>query len=127
MNKIELNKAICELIEEGVILVTYKSKVEIELEDVIEIRNTTHQLANGKEYVSIYDAGEETTVTKEAREISAKDGNIANRKAMAIIVKHLGQRILANFFINLNKKIHPMKAFTNKDEAIKWAKQFLNK
>ncbi len=127
MNKIELNKAICELIEESVILVTYKSKAEIELEDVIEIRNTTHQLANGKEYVSIYDAGEETTVTKEAREISAKDGNIANRKAMAIIVKHLGQRILANFFINLNKKIHPMKAFTNRAEAIKWAKQFLDK
>jgi len=127
MNKIELNKAICELIEESVILVTYKSKAEIELEDVIEIRNTTHQLANGKEYVSIYDAGEETTVTKEAREISAKDGNITNRKAMAIIVKHLGQRILANFFINLNKKIHPMKAFTNRGEAIKWAKQFLDK
>lgn len=127
MNKIELNKAICELIEESVILVTYKSKAEIELEDVIEIRNTTHQLANGKEYVSIYDAGEETTVTKEAREISAKDGNITNRKAMAIIVKHLGQRILANFFINLNKKIHPMKAFTNREDAVKWAKQFLNK
>jgi hypothetical protein len=127
MNKIELNKSTCELIEEGVILVTYKSKAEIELEDVIEIRNTTHQLANGKAYVSIYDPGEETTVTKEAREISSEAGNIQNRKAMAIVVKHLGQRILANFFINLNKKIHPMKAFTTRDEAIKWAKQFLKK
>lgn len=126
MNKIELNKSTCELIEEGVILITYKSKIEIELEDVIEIRNITHELANGKAYVSIYDAGDETTVTKEAREISANDGNITNRKAMAIIIKHLGQRIIANFFINFNKKMHPMKAFNTKEEAIKWAKQFLN-
>lgn len=127
MNKIELNKATCHLLEEGVILITYKNDVEIDIDEVIEIRNTTHQLADGKAFVSIYDAGDDTTVTKEAREISAKDGNIANRKAMAIIVKHLGQRILANFFINLNKKIHPMKAFTNREDAVKWAKQFLNK
>lgn len=126
MNTIELNKAICELIEEGVILITYKNKVEIDIDEVIEIRNVTHELANGKEYVSIYDAGDETTVTKEAREISTKDGNIANRKAMAIIVKHLGQRIIAKFFINFNKKMHPMKAFNTKEEAIIWAKQFLN-
>jgi hypothetical protein len=125
MNKIELNKATCELIEEGVILVTYKDKVEIELEDVIELRNVTNQLACGKDYVSIYDAGEETTVTKEAREISTKEGNIQKRKAIAIIVKHLGQRIIANFFININKKMHPMKVFGKKEDAIKWAKQQL--
>ncbi|MCL4856630.1 MAG: hypothetical protein KJZ55_05055 [Flavobacteriales bacterium] len=125
MTKIELNKAYCELIEEGVILITYKNNVEIELDEVIEIRNITNDLAKGKPYVSIYDAGNDTTVTKEAREISAKDGIIVNRKAMAIIVKHLGQRILANFFINLNKKTHPMKALTNIEDAIKWAKEYL--
>ncbi|MBV6484285.1 MAG: hypothetical protein KFKLKKLM_00781 [Flavobacteriales bacterium] len=127
MTKITLNKATCHLLEEGVILVTYKNNVEIDINEVIEIRNTTHQLANGKAFVAIYDAGEDTLITKEAREISAKDGNITNRKAMAIIVKHLGQRIIANFFINLNKKIHPMKAFTNREDAVKWAKQFLDK
>ncbi|HRN41387.1 MAG TPA: hypothetical protein PK649_04840 [Vicingus sp.] len=63
MTKITLNKATCHLLEEGVILVTYKNNVEIDINEVIEIRNTTHQLANGKAFVAIYDAGEDTLIT----------------------------------------------------------------
>ena len=125
MNKIELHKATCELLEEGVILITYKDKVEIELEDVIELRNITNQLACGKPYVSIYESEPETIITKEAREISSKNGDIANRKALAIVVSNLAHRLIVNFFINMNKHIYPMKAFNTKEEAIKWAKQYL--
>jgi len=113
MSKIELNKATCELIEKGVIDVIYKDKVEIELEDVIEIRNVSSKLAGNNPYVSIYESGQDTTITKEAREISSKEGNIENRKALAIVVGNLAHRLIVNFFINANKQIHPMKAFNS--------------
>ncbi len=125
MNKIELNKSTCELIEEGVVYVVYKDKVDIELKDVIETRVISNQLAGGHPYVSIYESGPETIITKEAREISSKNGDIANRKALAIVVSNLAHRLIVNFFINMNKHIYPMKAFNTKEEAIKWAKQHL--
>jgi hypothetical protein len=125
MTKVELNKSTCILLEKGVINVIYKNNVEIELEDVIEIRKVTLQMSEGNPYVAIYESGEQTIVTKEAREIPMIDDTIKNRKALAIIMNNLPQRIIINFFIRTNKKSHPIKAFTSKTEALKWAKQFL--
>lgn len=125
MKKIELNKATCELIEEGVVYVVYKDKVDIELKDVIETRVISNQLTEGKPYVSIYESGADTFITKEAREISSKDGDITNRKALAIVVSNLAQRLIVNFFINMNRNTYPIKAFNTKEDALNWAKQFL--
>ena len=126
MKKVELDKAFCNLLEKGVINVIYKDNVEIELNDVIELRKVTEEMTCGKPYVSVYEAGNHTTITKEAREISSKDVHIKNRKALAIVVKSLAQRIISNFFMKSNKDIHPIKVFNSKEKALKWAKTHLN-
>lgn len=125
MKKIELNKSTCELIEKGVVHIVYKDNVEIELEDVIEMRKISYQLSNGKEYVSVYESGQHTSITKEAREIPLNDIHTKNRKALAIVVSSLAQRLISNFFRNANKSSHPIKIFNSKANALIWAKQFL--
>ncbi len=126
MKTLELNRAFCTLLEEGVVNVIYKDNVEIELEDVVELRKVTEEMTNGKCYVSIYEAGEQTSITKEAREISTNDIHIKNRKALAIVVKNLAQRLISNFFINASKRSYPIKVFNSKAKALEWAKSFLN-
>lgn len=126
MKTIELDKAICTLLEEGVVNVIYKDNVIIELEDVVELRKVIADLTNNKYYVSVYEAGEHTSVSKEAREISSNDTHIKNRKALAIVVKSLAQRIISNFFMKSNKDIHPIKVFSSKTKALIWAKSHLN-
>jgi hypothetical protein len=37
----------------------------------------------------------------------------------------MAQKILANFYIKINKPERPTKFFNNKDEAINWLKPFL--
>lgn len=36
-------------------------------------------------------------------------------------------KVLANFFLNFNKLQIPMKVFSNEEDAIKWAKSFINR
>lgn len=125
MKTIELDKAICTLLEEGVVNVIYKDNVIIELEDVVELRKVIADLTNNKYYVSVYEAGEHTSVSKEAREISPNDIHIKNRKALAIVVKSLAQRLISNFYRNANKSSYPIKVFSSKEKALKWAKTHL--
>ncbi|MCB9175135.1 MAG: hypothetical protein H6589_11055 [Flavobacteriales bacterium] len=126
MKTVELHKAFCSLLEEGVINVRYKDDVEIEIEDVVELRKVTEEMTGGKCYVSVYEAGNHTIITKEAREISSNDEHIKNRKALAIVVQSLAQRIISNFFMKSNKDIHPIKVFSSKTKALIWAKSHLN-
>jgi hypothetical protein len=37
----------------------------------------------------------------------------------------MAQRILANFYIKINKPERPTKFFNDKDEAVNWIKQYL--
>jgi len=126
MDKLKQNKSTCELIEPGVIEVVVQDNANLEVEDIIAIREANQILAKGNRYVVVLISGFHTTITKEAREESAKKEYGETRKAMAFIINNLGQRLIGNFFIQMNKPPTPTKIFTSKDEGLKWAKSHLN-
>lgn len=125
MNKIELNKATCSLLEEGVIEIIVNNFSDLVVEDIVAIREANQVIAQGKKYVVVLESGLNTSISKEARDESAKKEYGETRKAMAFVINSLGQRIIGNFFIQMNKPPTPTKIFTSRDEALKWAKSFL--
>jgi hypothetical protein len=46
-------------------------------------------------------------------------------KAEAFIINSIAMRIIANFYLKINKPQRPTKMFTHEEEAIKWLKTFL--
>jgi hypothetical protein len=46
-------------------------------------------------------------------------------KAEAFIINSTAMRIIANFYLKINKPQRPTKMFTHEEEAIKWLKTFL--
>jgi hypothetical protein len=55
----------------------------------------------------------------------SKNANNPYSKADAFVIKSMAQKILANFYIKINKPERPTKFFNNKEEAINWLKPFI--
>lgn len=92
----------------------------IDAEDVLEIKEMNKEIAEGKRYAVLFDTGEYTSFTKEARELASSKEFVGDTIAKALLVRSLGHRIVANFYININKPVMTTKVFEDRDKAINW-------
>lgn len=124
MSKIDLQHSFCERLENNIIYVHVNNDADIDVEQVSQIRETNEKLANGTNYVVLFEIAEFAFVSKEAREYGGENKLGELRKAMAIVVKSMAHRLLANFFINVNKPPTPTKVFNDKEKALEWLNKF---
>jgi hypothetical protein len=68
----------------------------------------------------IFLAAEGVTITKEARDNAILIEEQSMVGASALIVNNLAYKIIANFYMKVNKPKRPLKAFGNEEDAIKW-------
>jgi len=59
-------------------------------------------------------------VSKEARTMVSDDEMTNAHKAVAMLVGSPLTKLIASFFLGLNKPKFPIKSFTNNDEAFNW-------
>lgn len=74
-------------------------------------------------YPCLFDITNIKKTTKEARDYLAKEGNELV-VASAIVVSSPMLKMMANFYVMVNKPQNPSRLFTNTDEAILWLNQF---
>lgn len=99
---------------------------EIEEVDVrIAARTVTDRVAffEGVAYPCLFDITKVKHSTKEARDYLANEGSELVA-ASAILVNSPVVRMMANFFIMVNKPNNPTRMFTDKESAIEWLSQF---
>ncbi len=65
-----------------------------------------------------------TNITAEARKFMANSAHINYLIAEAFIVHSLAQRLLASFFIKIDKPKIPTKFFNKREDAIEWLLSF---
>jgi hypothetical protein len=65
-------------------------------------------------------AEEVTQFDDSARVFSASEEGSKYSVAEAFVVKSLSQRLIANFYVKVNKPPIPSKVFNSEKEAIKW-------
>jgi len=120
MKKTELDKVYTELLKPNIVLVTVKDNSFIDIEEIIEIKKLNLALVGRHNYGLIIETGEFTSISNEARTMMATKGIEESRVAIAIIIHHLPQRLLANFFLRINNPAIPAKIFSNRKAALKW-------
>ena len=78
-------------------------------------------------YVIIADSDDAMlNISAEARDYFAKAPEIiAKRKAQALIIQNLGQRLMARFYVNFYTHACPTKTFSNKNDAYIWISRYL--
>jgi hypothetical protein len=121
------SKCIIKLIDTLIVENKIIDGSNIDVIDLTEIRNINRTLTKDKPYSILLDAGKFTSITAEAREISATEEFSKNLIAKAFVINSIPQRIVGNFYIKVNKPFASTKLFTSKEKAIEWLIHELNK
>ncbi|MBN8693385.1 MAG: hypothetical protein J0L69_09315 [Bacteroidetes bacterium] len=119
-SKISLEKADVFLIEDGILENHVKAMSHIEESDIWAIKKSNLSLTSGKPYCILVTAGHLSSISKEAKEVTASKDFAQNTIAKAILVDSLGHKIVGNLYVKLNKPYIKTKVFTSRDLAIAW-------
>jgi hypothetical protein len=97
---------------------------EMTLENSKEILRFTRSKSPWKLSPLYLTGGDFMNQDKESREFNASVEVTQYCSAIAFLSDSLGKKLLANFFISMNRDKIPMKFFTSDEEAFKWLSQF---
>lgn len=127
LNSIETTIAIITLNNEGIGHQHFKDNVTMDIPEQLENLEAIVKICQGHPTPFVITAGKNFIITKDARDnaLSLEDQSPIN--ANAIVVQNLAYRLIAEFFIKVQKPKSPYKIFTKKEEAFEWCKQFLVK
>lgn len=96
----------------------YHDDVMVELEDVIEAFEVFEQYSPDLSHKVLIVFGKYTLMEVDAR--CYAEGKDMRTPAQAIVIQNLAQRLLARFYIKLRKNTHPLRFFTNVEDALIW-------
>jgi len=115
----ETTEIVVSLREDGIVHVFIKPGTHITVDVQKSMIETYYKVTNIKRPF-IFEAGEFTSISKEARQNATVIEDTAPVAASAIIVKNLGQRIIADYYYKFNKPKQPLKIFKREEDAVIW-------
>lgn len=110
-------------IQDGILHFYYKKIENMDLELAKTCVHDRLEFTEYKSYPCLVDFILLKNSTKEARDYFAKEGN-EGLKANAILVNSTAFKMMANFYIMVNKPLNPTRLFTDKNAALEWLEQF---
>ncbi len=116
----QIEGALIELYKQGYVRVLFFDNVVLDIDLQKKLIDNYLVLCEGKRYPFLFEAMENVTVTKEARENAKILEDIAPAIATAVIASTLPYRMIANFYLKFNKPKKPFKIFSDKNDAVKW-------
>ncbi|MEO6901735.1 MAG: hypothetical protein ABI315_01110 [Bacteroidia bacterium] len=125
ISQIETTVALISLDENGIVHVHYKSYALYDVAQQLENKEAIYQLVGTRATPFLITSGENVIFTKSARENALKIEPTSPVCASAIVIENLAYRLVAEFYIKIQKPKKPHKIFTNREKAYEWCKQFL--
>ena len=127
MKEIELEKATLSLLSDNIVKMQIHDGAHLESRDIVQIHKAKLTMGGNEKHAVLLLSGKETTITKQAREISGHQDIGTNRKAKAIVVNSLAQRIIGNFFMRMQRSESKVKIFNTENEAHLWLNAMMAK
>ncbi len=124
-SKISTTKFDVTLLEDGIVENFIKSGAVMEIEDVTALKKHNFATAENKPYVILVVPGELVSFTSEARELAASKDFIEAAMAKALLINSIGNKIMGNFYLNVNKPYIKTKIFSDREKALLWLRSFL--
>ncbi|MBC7696395.1 MAG: hypothetical protein H7141_13225 [Burkholderiales bacterium] len=113
------NKIVMLELTKGILVGTYLTKF-IDLKMAQSTVIDRMKLYGDKDYPLLIHINNVQHVTKDARDYFASKEACQKIKSCAIITNSIVTRVIANFFLTLNKPLVPTKLFTNVEHAKEW-------
>lgn len=122
IKQIKHPEATLSLREDGIVHVFYHDHVVLDVPLQLRMAEAFNLIADSKSTYFIFEAGENVHVTKEARDNALKLEDSTPILASAVIANNLAYRMIANFFLKVQKPKGKYKVVANIEEALKWIK-----
>lgn len=107
----------------GILIAHYTNgNIDLEMAKQIVIERLTYQ--NGKKYPVMVYANDIISITKEARDYFASEGN-EGMLAIGAIMPSTFNRMIGNFYLKVSKPTVSTLLFSTEAEAIKWLQEFI--
>jgi hypothetical protein len=106
--------------KESIVFIKYKNNVRLDAKEIHEIMAACNKLSGNKPFLLLADITNFVDITPEGNKASFDKKITANIIASAPLVKHLGQRMMSNTFMEVNKPHYPMQVFDDEKKALKW-------
>lgn len=120
----ETKTAVIVLGTDGIVRVSFKDDVEVTPAEVEENFKAYNDVIKGKKYPFIIRAKSGSAdYTPEGLAYAKAHENDWPKLCVALLVKNLPQRLLANFYLKINQPTHLHKVFNNEAEAEQWCLQ----
>lgn len=123
-DKINLKGCIIEFRWDGIVHIDYKKTDELLVKDVMEIIDNLKEYGAGNKYPTLITVKQFMFVDKDVRELWASDIRSRHSLADAMVVRPIALKMIANFYISVNKPPIPTRVFNDEDLAIEWLKTF---
>lgn len=101
------------------------ANVEMGRKECVEVLDVYEDLLEAKKYPLLHVVNEYVIIDKEAREFGSSEAGLKFSKAEAFVINSFPHKLLANFYLKVNKPQVPTRFFENKQDAINWLNQFL--
>jgi len=124
-NILRTNKSIFRMTEEGIIEQELPVSVDITLDDSKEDLAVYKVFCKEKKRPLMVDIRNIRTIQRESRLLYSSDEAARYISATALLVGNPVSRIMANFFLGINRAKHPVKLFTSKKQATVWLRGYL--
>ncbi|MDX5419622.1 MAG: hypothetical protein LPK09_10435 [Hymenobacteraceae bacterium] len=110
-------------LQDGILHFYYKEIENMDLEMAKTFVRERLEFTEHKAYPCLVDVILLKNSTKEARDYFANEGN-EGILANALLVNSSAFKMMANFYVMVNKPQNPTRLFTDKKSALEWLEQF---
>lgn len=111
--------------EDGIVRMIQVPELDLTLEDAQECVEALLKVRQGKRHPLLIDARRMRSISRDARQYFASDEVSKLSLAFAMIVDTPLSRILANFYMGLNKPQLPSRLFASEAEAVEWLQGYI--
>lgn len=119
IQQIEIEEAIIRMRADGIVHVYFKPHTQITVELQEKLKSAYWKITDVNRPF-IFEGGEFVGITKEARLNAINMEETTPVYGSVIIVKNLGQRIIADYYYRFNKPKRPIKIVKTKEDALAW-------
>jgi hypothetical protein len=124
---IEIKEAVIILRADGIMQVNYKKGVIIDVPLQTKIYELFEQICKGTKKPFLFSAFDNVSVTPEARDNAVKMEHLFPGSATAVLANSLAYKLIANFYLKVNRPKTPYKVFSDETKAVEWLLGFLEK
>ncbi len=124
--EIQIRVGVVGMRHEGILHFKGYPHFDFKYDDAVEAIKAQKILGEGTRRPLLADVGLIKTMERKARLYLGGKEAASAVSAVAIIVSSPVARVIANFFMGMNKPLYPTRMFSDTEVALKWLREFKN-